>query len=78
MTTLNTGDGRKSSTVGQRVGGQTLVGAANLAASGFLLDKGVDPQMVSFFTVAFQAIATVVGKILRNLLREKGWLKYVG
>jgi len=78
MAKVNDGAGRTASTVGQRATGQTVVGAANLLASDALLKAGMPPNILPIFTVAFQGIFTLVGKILRNVMREKGWLKYVG
>ncbi len=78
MAKLNTGDGRTSSTVGQRAAGQGLVGLANVLISDQLLKAGMDSSILPIFTVAFQSLWTIFGKILRNVMREKGWLKYVG
>ena len=78
MAVANTGNGRTASTVGQRAAGQGIVGAVNILASSELLKAGLPPSILPIFTVAFQGLFTLLGKILRNVLREKGWLKYVG
>jgi len=74
---MNTSD-RNPNSATQTGANQVIIAAPIASLIGYWLGQAYPPEVVAPAVALVMAGVTTLGTILRNIIKEKGWTKYIG